>query len=148
MKIQIPLLLLALAGCTKTPHVTTQAVQANSGGADSLVQVTPMASFTLALETAAKSSLSCATPDQCPASVGMLLSADQAGGFAPHSDSLAACTAVLVADDLVLTNSHCIPSAVKLLPDLCANRVRLVLPETENFPEENLACKALLGFSP
>jgi hypothetical protein len=110
-----------------------------------LVAVEPVASLAQALTDIQHGSLSC--DGECPANVGMLLAADTAGGLDPSSPAVLGCTAVLVSGDLALTNSHCIPSAVKLLPDLCRERVRLVLPAADGAPEETVACAALLGHS-
>ncbi len=111
-----------------------------------LVQVEKIGSYKEAVELIRATTLECAS-SECPPSVGLFLAADKAGGFAPDSDSVAACTAVLVGEDLALTNSHCIPSAVKLLPDLCSERIRITFPATAHSAEESFACSALLGHS-
>jgi hypothetical protein len=147
VRILLPLLLLSLAACSKAPEAHIEAVQANAAQAETMVKVEHTASLSAALDLADHASLTCLDPTQCPAGVGMLLAADDAGGFAPTSNSIAACTAVLVGEDLALTNSHCIPSAVKLLPDLCASRVRIAFAGNEALPAETVPCAALVGFS-
>lgn len=138
-------LIVLLPGCAKQKPAPA-APPASPNQAAPLVKVEEVASFTDAMQVVATTSLDC-EDGSCPLQVGLFLAADKAGGFSPGSDSVAACTAVLVGEDLALTNSHCIPSAVKLLPDLCAERVRIVLPESAGYPEESLACAALLGHS-
>lgn len=126
-----PLLLLlfalALASCSK-----------RSEEAQSLVHEIPVESIRAALQMADAAKLSCADAASCPANVGLFVGAS--------SGSVATCTAFLVAPDLVATNSHCIPSAVKMMPDLCAERVRVIFPAGEK-AEESFACEALLGHS-
>lgn len=147
MRIFAVSLILALSACSKGPETSTQAIQITAPTAQTLVHVEATSSLTAAIDLADHAGLSCADLAQCPSAVGMLLAADSAGGFDPASDSIAACTAVLVGDDLVLTNSHCIPSAVKLLPDLCSSRVRMAFAGTESLPAETYSCGQLVGFS-
>jgi hypothetical protein len=130
----------ALAGCAK--EITQHSQNSSAISANHLVAVQKVSSLPEAIQQIQSGSLTCTDSAHCPANVGMLLAADAAGGFDPHSDAVLACTAALVGDDLVLTNSHCIPSAVKLLPDLCASRVRISLPNGAT-----LACAQLVGFS-
>lgn len=134
-----------LSACAKKNEHHSPAQSPNQ--ATPLVKVEKQASFEQALVVANSTSLHCETQADCPAAVGLLLAADKAGGFMPDSDSVAACTAALVGEDLVLTNSHCLPSTLRLMPDLCAERVRLVFPQTAEHPEETIACAAVLGFS-
>lgn len=134
------------AGCAREKPAPAPAAS-SPNGASNLVKVEEVSSFRRAMQVVSESTLECRDLAACPAHVGLFLAADKAGGFSAGSDAVAACTAVLVGEDLALTNSHCIPSAVKLLPDLCAERVRLVLPAAGGHPEESLACSALLGHS-
>lgn len=139
--------LLALTSCARDRATPAASPSSSPNQAASLVKVENVSSFQEAMSVVNSSSLECAKSGSCPSFVGMFLAADKAGGFSPGSASVAACTAVLVGEDLVLTNSHCIPSAVKLLPDLCAERIRIVLPSSGSHSEETLACASLLGHS-
>jgi hypothetical protein len=139
----LPLLALFLVSCAKQRSGPT-----SSATAHTLVAVRAMGSLDAAIaEVQNGGTVTCAAKDACPPSVGMLLAADAAGGLDPGSDSLLGCTTVLVAANLALTNSHCIPSAVKLLPDLCASRMKLILPAADGHPAESFSCQRLLGFS-
>ncbi len=75
----------------------------------------------------------------CIEGVGMFL--------ATRPNALLTCTAFLIEEDIVATNSHCIPSVVKDLPDLCASKIQILFPGGKSFSEERIACKELLGFS-
>lgn len=145
-KSYLTILLLAVTACAKEKP-RAEAPASSMSGAGSLVKVEEVSSFRRAMQVVSESTLGCRDASACPAHVGLLLAADKPGGFSAGSDSVGACTAVLVGEDLALTNSHCIPSAVKLLPDLCAERIRLVLPATQGHAEESLACAALVGHS-
>jgi hypothetical protein len=107
--------------------------------AHSLVREIQAGSPELAVSMAAEAGLSCANAESCPANVGLLL--------ATTGSSVLSCTSFLVAEDLLVTNSHCLPSAVKLLPDLCPERIQLVLPAAGGHAEERFSCKELLGAS-
>jgi hypothetical protein len=119
---------LTLASCSKQKEE-----------AHSLVNEIPVESFQAALQMADAAKLRCASASDCPENVGLFVGTSQG--------SVNTCTAFLVAPDLVATNSHCIPSSVKLLPDLCAERIRVIFPKSGEHPEESFACEALLGQS-
>lgn len=119
-------LILALSSCAKNKEES----------ATSLVRVLHTASLTESLSVARNAQLHCADPADCPAAVGLLVSV----GTDPNVVST--CTSFLVGEDLLLTNSHCLPSAVKMLPDLCAERVSVVFTDGRSF-----RCAALLRAS-
>lgn len=146
-KFPLSLLLLASALPTACSRSHDEPNGSQPDQAQALVQVEAVESPVTAQALISQSVLRCEDPGQCPAAVGMFLAADRPGGFLPDSDSVAACTAVLVGKDLALTNSHCIPSAVKLAPSLCPERIRIVLPQAGGQEEETLSCAELLGFS-
>jgi hypothetical protein len=122
------LLLLTLAACSKGR---------NSGhtGTDSLVRTIHTLSAEAANSLLKTTSIRCADANDCPSSVGL---------FAAQADAdVNTCTAFLVGEDLAVTNAHCIPSAVKLMPSLCAEKIKLILPASGNFPEETFRCAKL-----
>lgn len=107
--------------------------------AQSLVNEIPVESLKAALQMADAAKISCADAANCPENVGLFVGSS--------SGSVSTCTAFLVAEDVAATNSHCIPSAVRLMPDLCSERVRVVLPKSGEKQEESFACESLLGQS-
>lgn len=119
---------LTLASCSKRRNE-----------AQSLVHEIPMESISAALAMADAAKINCADSAACPENVGLFVGAS--------GSSVSTCTAFLVSADTIATNSHCIPSAVKLMPDLCAERVRVILPKSGEKMEESFACEALLGQS-
>ena len=130
---RLPLLLalLALAGCSKGEDEAPPPL--------SLVREIPAASLVEAESLAAEARLRCANPADCPANVGLFV--------ATKPDGVLTCTAFLVEEDVVATNSHCFPNVVKQLGDLCAERVSLILPASGGKPEATFACKEFLGSS-
>lgn len=126
----ISLLLLSFLGCSK---------QRDDSPAQSLVRTIHVLNEGEANALAKTARVRCADGNNCPSAVGMLTAQQGADIFT--------CTAFLVGEDLVATNSHCIPSAVKLMPDLCAERVKLELPPSGEFQTESLSCKTLLTAS-
>lgn len=119
------LCVLGLSACSKSEE---EAV--------SLVREIPVSDSTQAMALTSEAKLLCQDPANCPANVGLYLA--QAG------ESVLSCTSFLIAPDLVVTNSHCLPSAVKSLPDLCADRIQILFPASGEKPEERIACKELL----
>lgn len=119
---------LSLASCSKQREE-----------AQSLVHEISVASLEAALQMADASKITCADASACPESVGLFVGAS--------GTSVSTCTAFLVGGDVVATNSHCIPSAVKLMPSLCAERVRVIFPKAGLHSEESFACETLLGQS-
>lgn len=103
--------------------------------ANSLVRIFHAASAIEAETLAKNNTIHCAASSNCPASVGQFTG--------QQGKDVAACTAFLIGDDLAVTNSHCIPSSVKLSPALCADRIRITFPATGGFREESIACKTL-----
>ncbi|MGZ3693750.1 MAG: trypsin-like serine peptidase [Bdellovibrionota bacterium] len=125
------LLLLALSACSKDKSDFAQS--------DTLVRTIHTLSAGAAASLLQATTLHCADANNCPSSVGM---------FAAQNESdVSTCTAFLVGEDLAATNSHCIPSAVKLMPSLCGEKVKLTLPASGEFPEENFQCQKLLAVS-
>lgn len=125
---------LALSACSKPSSAPLDSPSSN------LVHIFQAGSVNEAKAIAAKSRLTCRDSAHCPSEVGMLLGRQE--------KELFSCTAFLVADDMVLTNSHCIPPSVKQLPDLCPDRVKIILPAANGFAEQSFACKKLVGRSP
>jgi hypothetical protein len=58
------------------------------------------------------------------------------------------CTATLIAPNMMLTNSHCIPDPVKEGKRPCATSIRFVFPVTEHMPSEDAYCEEVVYFSP
>jgi V8-like Glu-specific endopeptidase len=119
---------LALASCSKQREE-----------AQSLVHEISVASLEAAIEMADSAKIQCADSAACPENVGLFVGAS--------GTSVSTCTAFLVGAGLVATNSHCIPSAVRMMPDLCAERVRVIFPKAGEKAEQSFACESLLGQS-
>jgi hypothetical protein len=57
------------------------------------------------------------------------------------------CTAFLIAPDLVMTNSHCIPEDLKRPGSDCMDRIRILFPAGSSGVGESLACSHVLKAS-
>lgn len=123
---------LALAGCSKAEEDPAPGV--------SLVREIPAASLAGAAQLKNDAHLQCEDPALCPANVGLFL--------ATKPDGVLSCTAFLLGDDLVATNSHCFPESIKQEPELCADRVSVIFAGTGGRAEETYACAEFLGASP
>jgi V8-like Glu-specific endopeptidase len=110
----------------------------SSSEGESLVREIPTKNEAHAFELIKEANLKC-EGFECIEGVGMFM--------ATRSNALLTCTAFLIEDDIVATNSHCLPAVVKDLPDLCASKIQILFPEGKSFSEEKIACKELLGFS-
>jgi hypothetical protein len=123
------LAVLTLAGCSGAAE--------NKLGADSLVREIKANSIGEAASISAAAHLTC--EGECPGNVGLFLAA--------KPDGLLSCTAFLIGDDLVATNSHCLPAAVKDVAGICAERVRIIFPRASGQGEESFACAEVMGAS-
>lgn len=103
-----------------------------------LVQRIETQSAAEATKLAAAATITCS--ENCNPAVGLVVST--------NDREVLSCTGSLVGKDLVLTNAHCLPSVVKLLPDLCSSQMQFILPSTGSYSEEKFHCKELLGFTP
>lgn len=130
-RLPLCLLLLALVGCSKEKDESPPPL--------SLVREIPAASLVEAESLAEAARLRCENSAECPANIGLFV--------ATKPDGVLTCTAFLVEEDVVATNSHCFPNVVKQLGDLCAERVSLVLPASGGKSEATFACKEYLGSS-
>lgn len=95
----------------------------------------PVASLEEANRIAQQASLRC--EKECPENVGLLL--------AKTKTNLLTCTSFLVGDNLLATNSHCLPYETKRL-HTCEN-MEVVFPATKEFPEQRISCASIEGFS-
>lgn len=102
----------------------------------SLVREIPVASLEEANRLAARAALRCES--DCPENVGLLL--------AKTKTNLLTCTSFLVGENLLATNSHCLPYETKRRNN-CEN-MEVVFAATKNFPEERIACASIAGYSP
>ena len=76
-------------------------------------------------------------PSQCSPSVGMLVTL-------ATSTSVSECTAFLVAPQIAITNSHCIPADLKKSGSACNDRVWLYFPDLNGFPQLRTGCSRIL----
>jgi hypothetical protein len=122
---------LVFAGCSKAEEDLSPAL--------SLVREIPAESLSDATKLKEDAHLKCQDPAHCPANVGLFL--------ATKPDGVLSCTAFLVEDDVVATNSHCFPDVIKQLPDLCAERVSVIFAGVGGRAEETFGCAEYLGSS-
>jgi Trypsin-like peptidase domain len=121
-----------LASCSKAAE--------DPSPATSLVREIPAESLSDATKLKDDAHLKCQDRNHCPTNVGLFL--------ATKPDGVLSCTAFLVEDDVIATNSHCVPFEVQNLPDLCSARISVIFAGTAGKPEEKFACAEFLGSSP
>ncbi|MEK2690451.1 trypsin-like serine peptidase [Bdellovibrio sp. GT3] len=94
----------------------------------------------LILEPVAAKSIykvTCESPDSCPESVVGL-----------NYDGKSVCTGVLVADDIVATNLHCIPEDIRQNETSCKGRITVTFPASRSRDEEYGDCEQIKWVSP
>lgn len=91
------------------------------------------------VEILSQSELQCGKSDVCPADVGMVV--------IRMNDSLGQCTGTLVAPDLVLTNSHCIPQDLKDQPNANCNDFLGFVKRDDKALKQIASCQELVYFS-
>jgi len=78
-------------------------------------------------------------PRMCPNEVGMLV--------VKTNNSLTQCTAFLVGDQYLMTNSHCIPPSLKADGANCRGRIQVFFPKTDSQPAERVSCERMIRSS-
>ncbi len=81
--------------------------------------------------------VSCENLENCPESVA---------GIA--TDGKSVCTGVLLQDDLIATNLHCIPEDLRKEDASCKGRISVTFPATKSMPAEEIACAKIKSVSP
>lgn len=94
--------------------------------------------FTRALR---KTTLDC--KGECPSSIGMIAQFEQDFG---EDTFIEQCTGFMVADNIIATNSHCVPDAVKTDSVACGERIGFVLPKADGTSYYRL-CKKIVSMS-
>ncbi len=105
-----------LASCSKPQYGEPISIT-NEGGKTTYA----FASETEAVNAAAQYTLLCVTPGSCPENVGTLIYS------APHTLEISVCTFSIVADDIAITNRHCIVAEFAHRGASCAGRVQFLL---------------------
>lgn len=86
----------------------------------------------------------CASTEDCPQGVGLIFSKIDGSDYKPR---LAQCTGFLIAEDIIATNSHCIPNRLKTSNSTCDGQIaiRFIDPSTA---KNTFGCKEILDYSP
>lgn len=92
----------------------------------------------------AAAQLFCASTAACPENVGMIFINRDGSADRPR---IAQCTGFLVSEDIVATNSHCIPDHLKVQNSNCEGQVAIRFIEPSGKPSI-FGCKQLLDYSP
>lgn len=102
----------------------------------------PTDTLSAAQKIAANPNILCADPEgKCNPAVGMFTHATGEGA--------GVCTATLVSEDIVVTNSHCIPEDLKVRGASCKNRIWLTFPSFPGRPDfdRQARCQEMLFVS-
>ncbi|MBO9665875.1 MAG: trypsin-like peptidase domain-containing protein [Bdellovibrio sp.] len=81
--------------------------------------------------------VTCEKPEECPEAIT---------GVA--SDGKSVCTGVLLQDDLVATNLHCLPEDLRQEDVSCKGRLSFYFPQSRSLPAENFECDRVRWVSP
>lgn len=84
-------------------------------------------------------SVTCGNTQDCPSSVALLSFQDTCGA--------GMCTAFLIAQDLAVTNSHCVPEAWKANPKNQKSLMVLNFPSTQNRLSESVSVREIVKWS-
>lgn len=107
------------------------------------VYYTPEQVSTLEQELKA-ASFSCASYSECPENVGLLYVNTDGNHTQP---AIGQCTGFLVADNIVATNSHCVPQPMKNQAAQCDSSMMIRFTEVEK-KQTIFKCKRMIDFSP
>lgn len=129
----LALLALSLSACAK---------KKDQSSFEAPVFTNPTKNMSEAQRQAANPIVSCADAEgKCVAAVGMLTIATE--------DHSGACTATLVRNDVVVTNSHCIPDDLKRSGSICSDRIWINFPAHPEHPDYDarVGCREVLHAS-
>lgn len=130
------LLFCALVSCAKK----NESQNTSSGGNTTLVHEISTTTIQEATRIAKEAKLLCPIDAPCHPSVALYIATKESG--------VVTCTSTLVGEDLMLTNSHCIPKEVKTSPENCSKSIHFIFPSTSlGLEEESVKCKELIGFT-
>jgi len=87
----------------------------------------------------AKLNVDCSDSD-CPSFVGGLF-------FLSSKGQLGACSATLIDEEHVLTNSHCLPDDISFSGAQCQEKIRISFPRSKNDPQISLDCDEVIAIS-
>lgn len=91
-----------------------------------------------------KADFYCSNSSDCPSNVGLLFSNVDGSDYRPK---IAQCTGFLIAEDLVATNSHCIPDRLKSSKTSCDSQISIrFIGSSEK--DSIFDCKEILDYSP
>lgn len=88
-----------------------------------------------AQELALQSKVSCVGPGQCHEAVAMLAVATDEETFG--------CNGFLIASDLMITNSHCVPKELQNKGSSCTGRMWALFPQIDMAPAEIVGCSSV-----
>lgn len=96
---------------------------------------TPTRTLPEAKKLAQNSSIYCPDQDNCPSAISLLTTAHGAPSY-----GVGRCTGFLIADDMMVTNSHCIPDDLKREDSSCSGRIWAHFPKTTKHAPEIRKC--------
>jgi V8-like Glu-specific endopeptidase len=127
-------LLVAAAGCAdKKEESSSQITQ------EQTIYKIPVENMPEGQKIAKAATVNCARGAECSPSVGLL-------SIAFSDEEAGQCSASLIADDIMITNSHCIPDDIKKVGASCKNRMWLNFVKDSRY-ESQLACDKILAVS-
>ncbi len=114
--------------------------QVSSKQTSSIPGVLPAKDLSDAQNLALQGQVTCPDPKQCNPSVAMLT-------YTTPSN-VKVCTAFLIAPDIAVTNSHCIPDDLKSNGSDCSDRIWLFFPAIGDIPAMQVECSQVITASP
>jgi hypothetical protein len=92
----------------------------------------PLTDSSEAQKLAAQGQVTCKDPEKCSDSVAMVVSAEER--------SINLCSGFMVSDDVLVTNSHCIPAALRGQDSPCRDKIHFYFPRTSKFEARHADC--------
>jgi hypothetical protein len=92
-------------------------------------------------EAGLNATVACENPSSatCPSAIGMMLT--------KYKNWMGQCTAFLIDDQLLMTNSHCLPENLKIDGTDCRAHIQVFFPKTNDEPAESAICERVLRAS-
>jgi hypothetical protein len=116
--------------------ITSCSKGASSGPQDNSAPISGLAE---GQKLALSAGVNCADPSSCSPSVGMLVGITE--------KTITACTASLIAPDILATNSHCIPEDLKSSGSDCSGRLWINFPSISDYKASRIECEKIISAS-
>lgn len=128
------LLPVALTACAPSQPLNLQSAKSSSGDT---YTVEPQVSHAQVLS---QISVTCENPSACHPAIAQLVATTNTNGT-----TVQRCTATLIDDQHMITNTHCLPEDLRRIGAGCQNRISFIFPSVQSVGGQTLGCAEIVN---